>query len=52
MKRIAVVEDEVYTREELYELALVLFLKQLSHHAEHALYALAERVDFLLCLKH
>ena len=30
----------------------VLLMKQVLHHAEHALYALAEAGDFLLCLKH
>ena len=40
------------TRENLVELGVVLNAKQLAYHTKHALDALCERLNLLLCLEH
>ena len=40
------------TRIELDKFLLVLLDEQLTHHTEHALHALRERLNLLLCLQH
>ena len=42
----------LYSGENLGEVVGVLLLKQVSHHLEHALYALGKRLYLLLGFKH